>query len=197
VGRKPSKPAVAPTVLIALLRGVNVAGQRRVPMAELRELAVSVGCQHAETYIQSGNLVVTAALSPVVLEQQLEAALVDHFGFAVEVIARTAPDFAAYAAGTPFPDAQVERPKLVLLGIGKRAPAPGAVTALRERAIAGERIEIVGDALWFDFVAGSGRSKLTPAVIDRAAGITITTRNWNTVQELAAMADRQAAALTR
>jgi uncharacterized protein (DUF1697 family) len=188
------KPTGTSQVLIALLRGVNVGGNKRVPMADLRRLALALGCSRVETYIQSGNLVVSSELTAPALETQLEAALLDCFGFSVEVVVRTALAFFGYAAGTPFPDAQVERPNLLLLGVSKLPLLPGAVAALRGRATSGERVEAADGALWFDFIAGSGRSKLSPSVIDRAAGSTVTTRNWNTVRELAALAARQAEA---
>ena len=192
--RKPSSAASkgAASVLIALLRGVNVGGQKRVPMTELRQLALDVGCQRAETYIQSGNLVVTVGLTPAVLEQRLEAAIAEHFGFTVEVIARTAAAFFDYAKVTLFPDAEAARPNLLLLGVAKQKLLPGAVAALMARAEGGERVAVAEGSLWFDFISGSGRSKLSPAVIDRAAGSTVTTRNWNTVRELAELARRQA-----
>jgi len=46
---------------------------------------------------------------------------------------------------------------------------------------------VVGDALWIDFNDGIGTSKLSPAVLDRAVGSTVTARNWTTVQALAAL----------
>lgn len=65
-----------------------------------------------------------------------------------------------------------------------------AVARLRERATV-EQIERSGDALWIHFAGGSGRSKLTPALLDRAAGSPVTTRNWRTVLKLEDLASSQ------
>ena len=66
--------------LIALLRAVNVGG-RKLPMAELRALCAELGWKDAETYIQSGNLVFTASGRPAALEEKLEKAIEERFGF--------------------------------------------------------------------------------------------------------------------
>lgn len=170
-----------------LLRGINVGGRKRVPMQELRALAGQVGCTGAVSYIQSGNLVLLSTASASALESALERSIVEHFGFEVEVIARRAEDWLVYAQGTPFPAMETQRPQLVLLGLAKRPLAPGAKAAIRQRATAGEQVEVVGDAIWIDYVGGVARSKLTPVVLDRAAGSTVTARNWRTVLKLAEM----------
>jgi len=42
---------------IALLRGINVSGQKKVPMAQLRSLLTNSGFKNVQTYIQSGNVI--------------------------------------------------------------------------------------------------------------------------------------------
>jgi uncharacterized protein (DUF1697 family) len=73
----------------------------------------------------------------------------------------------------------------LLLGAAKAPVKAGCADELTRYAKAGERIAVGKDAIWIDFAAGVGKSKLTPAVIDRAAGSTVTMRNWTTVQTLA------------
>jgi uncharacterized protein (DUF1697 family) len=174
-------------VFVVLLRGINVGGQKRVPMQELCALASEARCSGVLSYIQSGNLVLARRSTASALEAALERSIASHFGFEVEVIVRRAEDWLVYAHGTPFPAVAAERPHLLLLGLAKRPLAPGAAEAIRARAQAGERVEVVGDALWIDYGGGVARSKLTPAVLDRAAGSTVTARNWRTVQKLAEM----------
>lgn len=71
-----------------------------------------------------------------------------------------------------------------MLGLAKERIASGATGLLKERVTNRERIKIVGDALWIDFGKSVGRSKLTPALLDRAAGSPVTLRNWKTVLKL-------------
>ncbi|HEX2659696.1 MAG TPA: DUF1697 domain-containing protein [Polyangia bacterium] len=179
---------------VALLRGINVGGNKRVPMAELRALAEGLGWRQVATFIQSGNLVFVSDGSSAALEADLERELARHFGFPVEVIVRGAAAWRRYAAGTPFSDAQEARPQRVLLGLSKRPPTPDAAERLKGYCKAGERIELADDAIWIDFAAGIGKSKLSPAVLDRAVGSTVTARNWTTVQALATLLDAPPAA---
>lgn len=174
--------------MVALLRGINVGGNKKVPMQELRQLAKDCGFTEPTTYIQSGNLVFATPRTPAQAETALEKAIAAHFGFTVEVIVRTSAQWNSYAAGSPFPKAQKERPNMLLLGLSKKPPQDGAVERILERATFGEDAQLLGDgALWIDFKKGAGTSKITPAVMDKAAGSTVTTRNWNTVQALNAM----------
>ncbi len=176
------------TTFIALLRGINVTGHNRIPMVELRELCSGLGYGDVQTYIQSGNVVFTGRGGAPGVESSLEHAIEKRFGLTIPVIVRTAEQWPAYLKGNPFPALSEREPNHVLMGLSKARPAKGAVAALRERAAAGEQIEMVGDALWIHFAGGVGRSKLSPAVLDRLVGSSVTARNWRTVQQLASMA---------
>lgn len=173
------------TRFAALLRGVNVGGHNRVPMPELRALCAELGWADVRTYVQSGNVVFAAEGEPAALEGALEAGIERRFGFSVPVLVRPAAAWAGYAAGNPFPGASETEPNRVMLALSRHPPHPDAADALRERAADGERIARVGDALWIHYPGGSGRSRITPAQLDRLAGSAVTTRNWRTVQQLA------------
>lgn len=173
--------------LIALLRAVNVGG-RKLPMAELLALCGELGWTDVDTYIQSGNVLFAAPGKAEALEAQLEAAIRDRFGLEVPVIVRTAAQWAVYVAANPFAKAAADEPNRLQLLVSKREPDPGAAQKLMERARAGEAVEAAGGALWFHYPQGVGTSKLTPALIDKAAGSPSTGRNWRTVLKLQEMA---------
>jgi len=185
--KKPAPRRASAGLHVALLRGVNVGGNKKVPMATLRELAEELGWSDAQTYVQSGNLVFRARGAAPKLEAQLERAIASRLGFEVPVIVRSAEKWLEYAAGGAFVVAERERPKLLHLALSKAKPGRAAVAALRPYCSAGELVELRGDALWIDFASGVARSKLAPAVLDRLVGSTVTARNWNTVQALAEM----------
>jgi uncharacterized protein (DUF1697 family) len=175
------------TCFIALLRGINVSGHRKVPMADLRALCSGLGHEDVRSYIQSGNVVFTARGKAPAIERALEQALEARFGFAVEVLVRTAEQWAGYVRDNPLRDAAEAEPNRVMLALSKAPPAATALEKLRERATQ-ERLEAAGDALWVHFREGAGSSKLTPALWDRLVGSPVTARNWRTVQALAEMA---------
>jgi uncharacterized protein (DUF1697 family) len=174
---------------IALLRGINVGGKNRVPMAELRDLAVRLGWTDVQSYIQSGNLVFRAGGDPPALEAALESAISSAFGLSVPVIVRAASAWPAYIAGCPFPDACQSEPNLVMLALSKAEPKPEAAEALLERAANGERVERVGDAIWIHYASGAANSRILPGLLDRMVGSPVTTRNWRTTLKLGELAD--------
>lgn len=176
---------MAKPVQLALLRGINVGGNKKVPMEELRSLAEAAGYANVKTYINSGNLMFRAADPREELEATLEQAIAKKFGFTVDVVVRSLDEWEQYAKKSGFPDAEKARPNLLHLAVAKAPIAKGAAEALERVAKDGERVKALKDALWLDYADGVGRSKLSPAVLDKHAGSPVTARNWNTVLKLA------------
>ena len=162
---------------VALLRGINVGGQRKVPMAELRAVAESLGLANVRTLIASGNLVFEGDGKAEALEATLEAALEKHFGFPVDIMVRTAVQWSAYISANPFPAEAEAAPKFLILFAGKQSDAEAALAHLKPRAAPEEKIAGHGDALWIYFANGGGRSKLSGGP---KPGLW-TGRNWRTV----------------
>jgi uncharacterized protein (DUF1697 family) len=173
---------------IALLRGINVTGRNKIPMAELREVCSELGWADVKSYIQSGNLVFNADAKPDELEADLEGAIKGRFGLTIHVMIRAGSDWPTLVAGNPFPEESASEPNRVLLSVPKSPPKEGAAEALQERAVAGERVVRVGDVLWVHFPNGAGTSKISPALLDRLVGSPVTGRNLRTVLKLDEMA---------
>ncbi|HMJ92861.1 MAG TPA: DUF1697 domain-containing protein [Allosphingosinicella sp.] len=172
---------------VALLRGINVGGHARVPMAELRALAEGLGWKQVRTYIQSGNLVFEAGGKASALEAALEESLEKAFGFVPAVIVRSASEWTDLAAANPFPKESESEPNRVMIGLSKHRPKPGAAEEIEARASAGERVREAGGTVWFHYPEGAGNSKLTPSLIDRLVGSPLTARNWRTFLKLQEM----------
>ena len=175
--------------MVALLRAVNVGG-RKLPMAELRAHCAALGWRDVATYIQSGNVVFTADGPAAELETALEARIAEIYGYAAPTIIRSVEQWASYAPGNPFPDAACETPNYLLMLVSKQPPREGAAEAIQARATAGELVRQVGNAVWIHFPQGSGTSKITPALIDKAIGSPATSRNYRTVITLEDMLSR-------
>lgn len=173
---------------IALLRGINVSGRNMIPMPELRSLCAELGWVDVQSYIQSGNLVFQAQLTPPQLETELEQAIERRFGLSIPIIVRAAAVWPEYVRDNPYLDASESEPNAVMLALSKLAPKADAVEKLQERAVNKERIVQVRDALWLHFVAGVAKSKLSPALLDRLVGSPVTMRNWRTVLKLQELA---------
>jgi uncharacterized protein (DUF1697 family) len=168
------------TRMVALLRAVNVGG-RKLPMAEFRAQIASLGWDNVATYIQSGNLLFDAACSPAEAEAAIEALIREHHGYEAPAIVRTRDQWAGYPRGNPFDEAARDTPNYLLMLVAKEAIKAGAAEVIQARATAGEQVCKVGETVWIHFPQGSGTSKLTPALMDKAIGSTATSRNYRTV----------------
>jgi uncharacterized protein (DUF1697 family) len=165
---------------IALLRAINVAAQRKVPMQDLRALASDLGLANPRTLIASGNLVFDSDEKYPSLEAMLEDGLKQRFGFPVDVMVRAAGQWAEYCAHNPFPAEGALRPNVLLLYVGKEAADDRALDALRARAAAEEKVARTNDVFWIYFANGGGRSKLSGGP---RPGLW-TGRNWATVLKI-------------
>lgn len=180
-------------LFIALLRGINVGGHNKLPMAELRTLCDSLGWTDVQTYIQSGNLLFRAAGKPAALEDALQTAIAERFELDIATLVRHADEWPLLMAANPFPDASDVEPDRVMLALSRQPPRDDALERLRARAVRGERVGLSGGALWVHFPEGAGTSKITPTLLDRAAGSPVTLRNWRTVMKLAEMTRKTSA----
>jgi uncharacterized protein (DUF1697 family) len=178
------------TVIVAFLRAVNVGSGRKLPMADLREVAAGCGIDDARTYIQSGNLVGrTKARSTKTVARALEQAIAELGGVAPDVAVRTRAELAEVVSRSPFL-ARGEDPAhlhvLFMMGEGK------ATVGLADTdAYLPEEVIAVGRELHVLLPDGVGRSKLA-VVLGKPKGPRGTLRNWRTVTALLAMADELA-----
>jgi uncharacterized protein (DUF1697 family) len=183
---------------IVLLRGINVGGHRKVPMAELRDALVDAGFESVRTYIQSGNVI--AEGGPV--DDSAAAILVAHvisdrFGVDdVGVIVRSHRDLerarAISAQAFPIGDHPDDHATHVHVVFLAEPPAPTRRASLHPDEFAPDRFILdIHDGtaeLHVAYAAGAGSSKLTTDRIERALGVRATGRNLNTVDRLLELA---------
>jgi uncharacterized protein (DUF1697 family) len=182
--------ALPSTSCIALLRAINLAGFNRVGMADLRELMTSLGFEDAKTLLQSGNVVFRSKETPDRLEQLLERAAEKEFGLRLDFFVRTADEWKAMIAANPFRSEAKSDPGHLLAVALKAAPAAAQVTALQQAITGREIVRAKGRFAYIVYPDGVGRSKLTSALIEKMLGTRGTSRNWNTVLKLAALAEQ-------
>lgn len=73
-------------VYLGLLRGINVGGKNKVPMAELKACIEALGCRNVRTYIASGNVVFESDKSAAELTGAIQAALPATFKLDSELV---------------------------------------------------------------------------------------------------------------
>ena len=172
---------------VALLRGVNVGGNKGVPMTALKSLAERLSLANPRTLLQSGNLVFSSSgEKPEALERALEQAIQAEIGVAAAVCVRTAPAWDRLIEANPFPEAARRDPAHLLLVAFKTPPKAGGPEAIAAVYHGPERIKLAHHHAYIVYPDGVGASKLTPALLGRHLGQG-TARNWNTVLKLQAM----------
>jgi len=175
---------------VALLRGINVGGNKKVPMARLRELMEGLGCTGVATLLQSGNAVFTSReKSPAKVVKQLEAAIAGEFGFEVSVVLRTRDELAAAIQANPLPGAE-DAPSQFLVTFLSDVPEPKRLQAIDPAAYLPDEFRVVGREIYARFPNGLRDSKLAGVLGGPKLGVTPTARNWSTVTKLLELADR-------
>jgi len=169
---------------VALLRGINVGGKNKLPMRDLAAMFTEIGCTDVQTYIQSGNVVCSAAPGRAKeLPDLVSRRMADRFGYRVPVVLRTADEFRRVAAGNPFLKAGADAALLHVAFLAD-LPAPRDVAALDPKRSPGDSFKVRGREIYLCLRSGVAGTKLTNAYFDSKLGTTSTLRNWRTVLKL-------------
>ncbi|MFF0595452.1 DUF1697 domain-containing protein [Streptomyces antibioticus] len=177
------------TMYAALLRGVNVGGNRKLPMAELRSLLGEMGYGDVRTYLQSGQAVFsTEQGTEDSIAGDIATEIEKHFGFDVDLLVRDHAYLKAIIDACPFPAADLE-PKQLHVTYFSAPVDPTRFTEIDQPAYHPEEFRLGDRALYLYAPDGLGRSKLAEALARPrlTKNLTATTRNWNTVVKLAEM----------
>ena len=186
---------------VALLRGVNNLGGKKVAMAELRAVVTSLGHTDVTTYIQTGNVLFTprrtdgemaGRADTAALAAELERAIADSIGVRSRAVVLSREELAHCVHDNPNPG--VTNPRLLHAVFLPEVPGPGlaAWVADAERQVRekGSRDEarVLGRTVYLHTPDGYPRSELR-RVLAKAGGPTSaavagTARNWATVSRL-------------
>jgi len=179
------------TAFVSLFRAINVGGQRKVKMAELKELHESLGLENVFTYIQSGNVVFSSEEEDVErLRRQIEDNFEQKFGFHSDVFVRSSAELGEIIQHNPFQNQPDKAPNwIVVMFLGTR-PADAAQKNLLETYVGPEEIFVNGKELHVYYPDGIGRSKLMPGLIEKKLKTVGTARNWNTILKLQELMQR-------
>lgn len=171
---------------VALLRGVNVGGHKRVPMAEWRALLGTLGCTEVQTLLNSGNAVFTSRIrSTATLAQRIRASLQQVLKVDVPVIVKSADEFAAIEAGNDLAARDLD-PSRLLVAFAAASKDLEALVGLSDLVRAPEKLWLGTQALYLWCSDGVLQSRAAEALLGKR-GQALTTRNWGTVTKIGAL----------
>ena len=168
------------TVVIALLRAVNVGGTGKLSMQGLATLCTKLGFKNPRTYIQSGNVLFESPLAEKAIRAKLEEGLTRMLGKPANVVLRTAAELEAVLKANPFPNAEPAR-----VGVYFQADPVHKSQLLQTKGPDGEDVRLGKREFYIYFPNGMGRSKLK---LPTGVG---TVRNMNTVAKLVGLAGKR------
>lgn len=170
---------------IIILRGINVSGQKKIVMKDLKQLIESVGCANVITYIQSGNVVCDYDGDVVVLKSAIEKAIADQYGFDVPVLVRTSSDYAHIIEDCPFGavDLAIDGTKVLVTFLAEE-PMAEHIDELMMFVKSPEQLVVQDKHVYLHCPNGYGRTKLSNVFVENKLKVQATTRNWKTINKL-------------
>ncbi len=169
-------------VYIALLRGINVGGHKKVPMAELREVLTTSELENVQTYIQSGNVIFQSSEeNKVKLEAIINKAINAHFGFDVPVLVRSKEEIKAILDDCPFPEEKKVVSYFIMLS---ETPKKDLIDETSKQILPNEEFVITNNCVYIFYALGAGKAKLGINWFEKKLKVKATARNYRTMAKL-------------
>ena len=178
---------------ISLLRGINVSGQKKILMKDLKELYESLGFKNVQTYIQSGNVLFQYKKEPASkLSAKIEKAIEAHYGFQVHVQNLTISEWNAVIAANPFITKQPVVEKLYVAFLNT-SPEAARLDTLNAMDMSPDKFVVKDKAIYTAYGDSYGTSKMHNNFFESKLRIMATTRNWKTTLKLKELAEAMSA----
>jgi uncharacterized protein (DUF1697 family) len=177
---------------VAILRGINVGGHRKILMADLKKLMEQLGFDQVTTYIQSGNVVFLSdeKMLPDDLAQKISQAITGKFSFEVPVVVRTFDEMQQTLKNNPFSGDRSIDPQKVHVTFLSQAPEEEFLHEIREYDYPPDTFIPAGKEIYLHCPEGYGNTRLTIAFFESKLHVTATARNWKTVNVLTGMLEK-------
>lgn len=168
---------------IALLRGVNVGGHRKIKMADLKTLLTDLGFTNITTYIQSGNILFDspAETNPIEIADRIKRGIQTQFGFDVPVVVLDAEKLEKAVAQNPFKDADLSQLHITFLS---EEPPAAEQNSIKAVDFTPDAFAIQGAFVFLKIEGSYHKTKLSNAFFEKKLNRAATTRNWKTVLKL-------------
>ena len=171
---------------IALLRGINVSGQKLIRMKDLVQLLERTGLKQVRNYIQSGNIAFRSEEQHIPgLMDTIREAIRKEYGFDVPTQILTPEKLKQVVEQNPF----LSRPDFVenKMYVTFLDAIPAVVPEVGSKVQGNDAYVIDGDVIYSYLVEGAGKTKLTNTYWETLLKVNATSRNWRTTLKLCEM----------
>ena len=170
---------------IALLRGINVSGHKKIIMADLRVLLDALGYNNVITYIQSGNVIFKSNETNVaILQNQIHEAILESYNFEVEVLVKKRNDLEKIVDQNPYTDTKDLEENKIYFVLLKEIPEIELVRKLKNIEFENEQFIVSNECIYLRCGLGAGKAKCNNNFLESTLKISATSRNYRTVQKL-------------
>lgn len=172
---------------ISLLRGINVSGQKKIKMADLKIHFESIGFSNIKTYIQSGNIIFCSNINNTSkIKESIEKKILDVYNFSVPVMVLTKSKIEKTIIDNPFNTNKIDLSKLAITFLDA-IPKNKSIENIEKFQDKNEEFIISDNVIYFYCPIGFGKTKLTNNFFEKKLKVTATSRNWKTTNKLLEM----------
>ena len=174
------------TTYISILRGINVGGNRKILMADLKNIYSDLKFKNIRTYIQSGNVIFDSPNTNEnsIIEETLQNAIHNTYGFEVKVIVRTNKELIDIFNNNPFLSNDNLDLKKLYLSFLKEEPSKDKLLNISQIDTSPDLYNISGKDIFIYCNSKFSDCKITNLFFEKQLKVPVTTRNWNTISKL-------------
>lgn len=168
---------------IVLLRGINVSGQKKIKMADLKKFLEDIGFKNVRTYIQSGNIIFEyKKTSQTDLANKIKNEIQKQYSFEVPTLVLTSDCIKNILDNSPWgKDKNTDQMYFTLLG--KQTLSENIIKIKKENYLP-DKFLIDGKVIYLYLPNGYGKTKLNNNFFEKRLKVQATTRNWNTLKKI-------------
>lgn len=172
---------------IALLRGINVSGQKMIKMSDLKIHLQESGFTSIQTYIQSGNIIFRSDETDTnIIESLIKEKILQKYGFEVPTLVKTPEELIKVINDNPFRNKDLESVYVTFLS---QEPSEINIFQIKTFNYSPEELVISAKNIYLHCPDGYGKAKMNNNFIENKLKVPATTRNWKTVNKLLEIAE--------
>ena len=176
-------------IFTSLLRGINVSGQKKILMSDLKALYESLGFENVRTYIQSGNVVFySEEINTKMIADKIVKKIFEHYNFDVPVLVITPEEINAALVGNPYLNENNVAIEKLYVTFLSEVPQEAHMNKIDAALYAPDTFIVIDKVIYLQIgPEGYGNTKLSNSFFESKLKVKATTRNWKTIIALSKM----------